>query len=208
MCIRDRAKKEQLLKARLEASKARRASGTQNTAVEESPETETPDKEQEEDGKPSYDELLIALGFQNVSVEDDARSVQSYADVVRGAQGIRIGIEESDEDTLDGIGCFGGGEIVQKRVTFTPTTKKGQVARAGANQRTRRTLSPWKLYLDSCATYSSMFVKWFLDNIGPSPYHLKGHCNAGTLTCKEQGYYGPFKMWLNSQGITNLFLIP
>ena len=53
-----------------------------------------------------------------------------------------------------------------------------------------------------------MFVKWFLENIGPSPYHLKGHCNAGTLTCKEQGYYGPFKMWLNSQGIANLLSIP
>ena len=38
--------------------------------------------------------------------------------------------------------------------------------------------------------------------------YLKGHCNAGVTTCKEQGYYGVFKMWLNRNGIANLLSIP
>ena len=142
----------------------------------------------------SYEECLIALEYQNVSVGSNIWSVRSYADIVCGVQGFRIGIEETNDDTIDGIGCFGGGETVKKRVTFSSGTKKGQVERAHEKPGTRQTLCPWKLYLDSCATYSSMFVKWFLDIIGPTPYHLKGYCNAGTLTCKEQGYYGPFKI--------------
>ena len=38
--------------------------------------------------------------------------------------------------------------------------------------------------------------------------HLTGHCNAGTTTCKQKGYYGVFKMWLNKNGIANLLSIP
>ena len=84
-------------------------------------------------------------------------------------------------DTLDGIGFLTGGESVNKRVTFAKDVKPATLAK-------RRTPCPWKLYLDSCATYSSMFVQWYLDNIAPSRVHLKGHCNAGTLTCTHQGF--------------------
>ena len=66
----------------------------------------------------------------------------------------------------------------------------------------------WKLYLDSCATYHSVFATWCLENIHEVEVYLKGHCNAGVTICKEQGYYGVFKMWLNCNGIANLLSIP
>ena len=66
----------------------------------------------------------------------------------------------------------------------------------------------WKLYLDSCATYHSTFVDWCLENVHDVSMHLTGHCNAGTTTCKQKGYYGVFKMWLNKNGIANLLSIP
>ena len=72
----------------------------------------------------------------------------------------------------------------------------------------RKTLPWWALFLDSCATYHSMFATKFLTEVHEAPVHLKGHCNAGVLVCEKQGYYGPFKMWLNPKGIANLLSIP
>ena len=69
-------------------------------------------------------------------------------------------------------------------------------------------LCVWKLYLDSCATYHSVFAEWYLKNIEEVEVYLKGHCNTGMTTCKEQGYYGVFKMWLNRNGTVYLLLIP
>merc|ERR1711893_359122 len=100
-------------------------------------------------------------------------------------------MQDSVDKIIDGIGC------VQRSVTFADDAKPPSDA-------PRHTLDPNKIYLDSCATYNSMFVRWALDNIAPSKVHLKGHCNAGVLTCTHQGYYGPFKMCLNSKGIANL----
>ena len=72
----------------------------------------------------------------------------------------------------------------------------------------RKTLPWWALFLDSCATYHSMFATKFLTEVHDAPVHLKGHCYAGVLVCEKQGYYGPFKMWLNPKGIANLLSIP
>ena len=51
----------------------------------------------------------------------------------------------------------------------------------------RKTLSSWALFLDSCTMYHLMFIKWYLTNIHKSHIHLKGHCNAGVLTCTVKG---------------------
>ena len=72
----------------------------------------------------------------------------------------------------------------------------------------RKTLPWWALFLDSCATYHSMFATKFLTKVHEASDHLKGHCNAGVLVCEKQGYYGPFKMWLNPKGIADLLSIP
>ncbi len=50
-----------------------------------------------------------------------------------------------------------------------------------------------------------MFVEHYLQDIHETNVHLKGHC---TLTYTKQGYYSSFRMCLNRQEITNLFLVP
>ena len=41
------------------------------------------------------------------------------------------------------------------------------------------TLDWWKLYLDSCATYHTFFIKRFLRGIYTSKTVMNGSCNAG-----------------------------
>ena len=72
----------------------------------------------------------------------------------------------------------------------------------------RFTLDSNKLYLDSCATYPSAFVRWILDDVKTIPTVLQGNCNAGVSTSNEKGFYGLWNLWLNEQGITNLLSIP
>ena len=84
---------------------------------------------------------------------------------------------DSVDKILDRIGCVQhAGELVPWRVMFDDDVKPPGHA-------SHHILDPNKLYLDSCATYSSMFIDWALNNISPSKVHLKGHCNAGGLTC-------------------------
>ncbi len=70
------------------------------------------------------------------------------------------------------------------------------------------TLPEGRVYLDSCATYHSVFMEWILENIHELDTYLTGYCNAGLLTCKEKGYLGLFEMWLRRDRIANLLFIP
>ena len=72
----------------------------------------------------------------------------------------------------------------------------------------RFTLDSHKLYLDSCATYRSAFVRWMLDYVKTVTTVLQGNCNAGVSTSNEKGFYGLWNFWLNEQGIANLLSIP
>ena len=72
----------------------------------------------------------------------------------------------------------------------------------------RVTLDPWKIYLDSCATYYTFFVKEFLAKVHKGKSTITGSCNAGTTSTNTPGWYGEFKVWLNEMGIFNLLLIP
>ncbi len=56
------------------------------------------------------------------------------------------------------------------------------------------TLPEGRVYLDSCATYHSVFVACILDNIHEVDTYLTGHCNDGLLTYKEKGYLGLCEM--------------
>ena len=69
------------------------------------------------------------------------------------------------------------------------------------------TICPNKLYLDSAATYYSMFVKWYLKNVRDAGRILRGNCNAGVRESSHVGDLGIFKMWLNEGGIANLLSI-
>ena len=70
------------------------------------------------------------------------------------------------------------------------------------------TLDWWKLYLDSCASYHTFFVKEFLMNIYECAGAMNRNCNAGTKRITKRGYYGRLRVWLNENGIANLISIP
>ena len=71
----------------------------------------------------------------------------------------------------------------------------------------REILDPNPLYLESCATYHSAFVYWYLNNIKKSRIVLHGHCNAGTTLTDKKEYFRTFEMWLNKKGIANVMPI-
>ena len=72
----------------------------------------------------------------------------------------------------------------------------------------RFTIDSHKLYLDSCDTYHSAFVRWMLDDMKTVTTVLQGNCNTGVSTSNEKGFYGLWNFWLNKQGIANLISIP
>ena len=63
------------------------------------------------------------------------------------------------------------------------------------------------MYLDSCATYHSMFVDWYLDTIKDVGNVLHVHCNTGVITTNKKGYWGLFHIWINKKGVANLLSI-
>ena len=67
---------------------------------------------------------------------------------------------------------------------------------------------PKKLYLDSVATYHSMFITWYLQNVRDAGKTIRGNCNAGIKLCTKVSDLGVLKMWINKGGIANLISIP
>ena len=58
--------------------------------------------------------------------------------------------------------------------------ESGEKRERGANSRRRRvTLMAHKLYLDSCASYHTMFSTFWLENVHKVNHILTGHCNRG-----------------------------
>ncbi len=90
-------------------------------------------------------------------------------------------------------------EIACANTTIKPTRSKWHQC---------LTLPEGRVYMDICAIYHSVSVEWILDNIHEVDTYLTGLCNAGLLTCKENGYLGLFEIWLNCDGIANLLSIP
>lgn len=72
----------------------------------------------------------------------------------------------------------------------------------------RDMLAPWKLYLDSCATYHAFFDKRFLRNIKEGSLVINGLCNAGTTSTNKRGMWEDFQVWSNEHEIANLLSIP
>ena len=61
----------------------------------------------------------------------------------------------------------------------------------------RLTLDWYKLYLDSCATYHSSFLRSLLHDVHEVKTVLQGNCNAGVSISKEKGYFGLWNFWIN-----------
>jgi hypothetical protein len=75
-------------------------------------------------------------------------------------------------------------------------------------KRDRPTCDPRKLYLDSCATHSSMFATEFLDKCIRTGVTLRQNCNAGSRLTNRMGFWSVWKFWENEDGIANLLSEP
>jgi len=106
--------------------------------------------------------------------------------------------------------------LKKKVIATSPKKKSRQVKNVVVGEKPvltematdRFTLDWWKCYLDSCATYHTFFVKEFLSKVHTGTATMKGSCNAGTVSTNTRGWYGEFKVWLNTKGIANLLSIP
>ena len=72
----------------------------------------------------------------------------------------------------------------------------------------RFTLDWWKVYLDSCATYHTFFIKEYLRGIYTSKTVMNGSCNAGTVATRKKGWFGEFEVWYNKHRMKNLLAVP
>ena len=108
-----------------------------------------------------------------------------------------LALVEATKD-LD-VGFAQVGNLIKRKVSFASVQDKPAK---------RFTLDPHKLYLDSCATYHSAFVRDMLNDVKTVGMVLQGNCNAGVSTSKEKGAYGLWSFWLNEKGIANLLSIP
>ena len=91
------------------------------------------------------------------------------------------------------------GEVWEKKVSFVSIQDKPGK---------RFTRDPYKLYLDSCATYHSAFVRNMLNDAKTVGTILQGKCNTGVSASNEKGIYRLCSFWLNEKGIANLLSIP
>ena len=74
------------------------------------------------------------------------------------------------------------GEILTPKASPKDNSKSIGVALTDVKSRgeNRLTLNWWKLYLDSCVSYHTFFVKEFFMNIYEGAGAMNGNCNAGT----------------------------
>ena len=61
-----------------------------------------------------------------------------------------------------------------------------------------------KCYIDSCATYHTLFIEKFLGDVRKERTTINGSCNAGRVSTSTKGWYGKFEVWLNTKEIANL----
>jgi hypothetical protein len=71
----------------------------------------------------------------------------------------------------------------------------------------RHQLDKWKIYLDGCSTYNTIFNKDLLMDVTEGGAYMIGRCNAGTTKTNKTGMLGTIKCWYNQDGITNILSI-
>ena len=151
-----------------------------------------------------HDDMDQAGKFGFCQVGDPYIKVEEGAEPYRGVS--FAGVENADN--RDGWRSQGiKGSKPKKnttRVPYKPTWAKEAVAK----EKNRTTLDENKLYLDSCATYHTMFLTKYLTNVKDGNSVMHGQCNAGETSTSIQGMYGRFRFWVNKNGIANLLSIP
>ena len=113
------------------------------------------------------------------------------------------------KDELDGLGflnvCLGVNLVHVGVALLSPnkttycdalTTSTG-TKKIPPTSDSRAMLDWWKLYLDSCVTYHTVFVDWHLDNVHEVDIFLKSNCNAGVTISNQKGWFGALEVWLN-----------
>ena len=76
------------------------------------------------------------------------------------------------------------------QIGVTLNTHERKVRFKEISGRKQLTLQWWKIYLDSCATYHTFFVKEFLKNVVENKGTMNGNCNAGETKITKRGYFG------------------
>ena len=67
-------------------------------------------------------------------------------------------------------------------------------------------LPQWWILLDSCSSANLISDKTLLHNVHQAVRRLVVHCNAGSMTLTQQGYFGsyPEPVWYNPNGLANI----
>ena len=147
-----------------------------------------------------------------VSVPSSDRGVdferfQRYMDMLEATNNLDVGFIQIGKQSESVHSLFSQGTV--PNIETTVVQGKHVLFTAVKNSPVKRfTLDSHKMYLDSCATYHSAFVKWMLDYVKTVTTVLQGNCNAGVSTSNEKGFYGLWNFWLNEQCIANLLSIP
>ena len=137
------------------------------------------------------DDCSGSIDLDEFSFFQPGRATPSYATVLkRGAKGAQ------------------GYAAAAAALSGIPATYKLPTKMKCVPTKKQATTDPNKLYLDSAATYHSVFVTWCLKNIRDAGRIIRGNCNAGVKLSTKVGDLGVFKMWINEGGIANLLSIP
>ena len=162
----------------------------------------------EESDAPSEDndverfEEFVGVQEMNVGELDDEPNFEDNPFGFLGINSGEFGEIQSQADPQ--------GESTETGVSLTNVSSGGnkQVTFEASPDGKRLTLDWWKVYLDSCASYHTFFVKEFLKNIQEGKGTMNGNCNAGETRITKRGYFEKMTVWLNENGIANLISIP
>jgi hypothetical protein len=91
---------------------------------------------------------------------------------------------ENDEESVDSESTW---DSIINGVGFHESSEVDVV------KRDRPTCDPRKLYLDSCATHSSMFATEFLDRRHRTGVTLRQNCNARSRLTNRMGFWSVWK---------------
>ena len=154
-------------------------------------------------------------GSDESDAPSDDNDVEKFVDFV-GVQELNVSESDDDPKFEDNLFGFFGinfgevGKISAPKASTKDNSRSIGVALTDMKSRgnKRSTLDWWNLYLDSCASYHTFFVKELLMKIYEGAGAINGNCNAGTTRITKRGYCRKLRVWLNEKGITNVISIP
>ena len=159
--------------------------------------------------KEGTDNAAVAEVVDFFPAEDDAARIkyESYQLLVSAMEELDIGIFQVGHSDTGVVEYMNAGVNLLSRGTYNPG-KRLSLDKSTESVNKRFTLDAYKLYLDSCTTYHSLFVGWVLGNVHQVNTVLQGNCNTGVSTSDEKVFFGLWGFWINEQGIANLLSIP